>query len=422
MQLTPKTEQQESRLEAIANSFLKVRKQTEFLVHGLSAEDQCVQAMADTSPTKWHLAHTTWFFETFILKPYLPAYEEFNTNFNFLFNSCYEQIGKRHARNMRGLLTRPSIDEVYAYRSHIDNSMINYLENTPEQEKLSLLELGINHEQQHQELILTDIKYTLSYNLINPIYNPAKPWEATPSRDLQWLRFNGGLIEVGSNSDEFIFNCEGPARKVWVEPDELASRPITNAEFFNFIEDGGYRRPEFWLADGWSHCREMAWLAPLYWEQKDGDWHLFTMSGLRQVNPDTPVCHISYFEADAYARWAGCRLPTEAEWENTARTCHLSGNFLENEPFHPLPAQETGLSQGDGDVWEWTASAYTPYPGFKIATGAVGEYKRKFMSGQMILRGGSCGTPKSHIRPTYRNFFYPHDRWQYSGLRLAKDI
>ena len=402
------------------NSFLHVRNQTETLSNGLSAEDQCVQATAYTSPTKWHLAHTTWFFETFILKPELKHYEEFNPAFNFLFNSYYEQIGERHARDMRGLLTRPSIDEVYAYRSHINKSMLTYLHRDLDTDKLRLLELGLNHEQQHQELILTDIKYTLSCNPINPIYNAAEPWEASPNQEREWLRFDGGLMQIGTDGETFAFDCESPRHKKWLEPYKLASHPVTNLDYMEFIREGGYQKPELWLSDGWSECCNSKWKAPLYWEQEGDEWLLFTLSGLRPINPNTPVCHISYFEADAYARWAGCRLPTEAEWENAAQTCQISGNFLESRAYHPLPATEIGLNQMFGDVWEWTASPFVPYPGFKVAEGAVGEYNGKFMSGQMVLRGGSCATPQSHIRPTYRNFFYPPDRWQFSGLRLAK--
>jgi len=402
------------------NLFLHVRNQTEILSNGLSAEDQCVQATAYTSPTKWHLAHTTWFFETFILKPELKDYEEFNPDFNFLFNSYYEQIGERHARDMRGLLARPSIDEVYAYRSQIDKSMLTYLHRGLDDDKLGLLELGINHEQQHQELILTDIKYTLSCNPINPIYNAAKPWEVSPNHEREWIRFDGGLMQIGADGETFAFDCESPRHKTWLEPYKLASHPVTNLDYMEFIRDGGYQKPELWLLDGWSECCNSNWKAPLYWEQKGDEWVLFTLSGLRPINLNTPVCHISYFEADAYARWAGCRLPTEAEWENAAQTCQISGNFLESCAYHPLPSTKIGLNQMFGDVWEWTASPFIPYPGFKIAEGAVGEYNGKFMSGQMVLRGGSCATPQSHIRPTYRNFFYPPDRWQFSGLRLAK--
>ena len=402
-------------------SFNKIRSQTKLLAGRLSAEDQCVQSMPNASPTKWHLAHTTWFFETFILKNNSKEYCEYNADFNFLFNSYYEQIGERHARDSRGVLTRPSVKEVVNYRDYVDSEMKKYLERGLKEDELELVTLGLHHEQQHQELILTDVKHLLSCNPTNPAYFNSACRGATAFFDLEWIQLVGGLIDLGSDGDEFIFDCEGPSHKHWLEPYHLASRPITNGEYIEFINDGGYKRPELWLSDGWAAVKKLKWQSPLYWKNIDGTWSSFTLSGLEPIKYEAPVCHVSHFEADAYARWAGCRLPTEAEWENAAKAIKIEGNFVESEAYDPLPTSATGLSQLYGDVWEWTTSPYVPYPGFKTAEGAVGEYNGKFMSGQMVLRGGSCVTPQNHIRCTYRNFFYPQDRWQFSGFRLAKN-
>ena len=402
-------------------SFNKIRSQTRLLAERLSAEDQCVQSMPNASPTKWHLAHTTWFFETFILKNNSKEYREYNADFNFLFNSYYEQIGERHARDSRGVLTRPSVKEVVNYRDYVDSEMKKYLERGLKEDELELVTLGLHHEQQHQELILTDVKHLLSCNPTNPAYFNSACRGNTAFFDLDWIQLDGGLIDLGSDGDEFIFDCEGPSHKHWLEPYHLASRPITNGEYIEFINDGGYKRPELWLSDGWAAVKKLNWQSPLYWENIDGTWSSFTLSGLGPIKYEAPVCHVSHFEADAYARWAGCRLPTEAEWENAAKAIKIEGNFVESEAYDPLPTSATGLSQLYGDVWEWTTSPYVPYPGFKTAEGAVGEYNGKFMSGQMVLRGGSCVTPQNHIRCTYRNFFYPQDRWQFSGFRLAKN-
>ena len=402
-------------------SFNTIRSQTRLLAERLSAEDQCVQSMPNASPTKWHLAHTTWFFETFILKNNSKEYREYNADYNFLFNSYYEQIGERHARDSRGVLTRPSVKEVVNYRDYVDSEMKKYLERGLKEDELELVTLGLHHEQQHQELILTDVKHLLSCNPTNPAYFNSACRGNTAFFDLDWIQLDGGLIDLGSDGDEFIFDCEGPSHKHWLEPYHLASRPITNGEYIEFINDGGYKRPELWLSDGWAAVKKLNWQSPLYWENIDGTWSSFTLSGLGPIKYEAPVCHVSHFEADAYARWAGCRLPTEAEWENAAKAIKIEGNFVESEAYDPLPTSATGLSQLYGDVWEWTTSPYVPYPGFKTAEGAVGEYNGKFMSGQMVLRGGSCVTPQNHIRCTYRNFFYPQDRWQFSGFRLAKN-
>jgi dimethylhistidine N-methyltransferase len=409
----------------LAQLFETVRRRTMDLSEPLTAEDQCIQSMPDVSPTKWHLAHTTWFFETFILQPMAPGYEPFHPRYNYLFNSYYEQVGARHARPERGLLSRPSLDDIHAYRYHVDTAMAAFLsgDGIERPEVAELLELGCHHEQQHQELLLTDIKHVFSCNPLKPAYRPPRPRDASRSRTLDWVENPGGLVETGHGGDGFAFDCEGPRHRVWLEPFRLANRPVTNAEYLAFMEDGGYERPEFWLSEGWSTCNERGWQAPLYWQQADdGTWRIFTLAGLRPVDPDAPVCHVSFYEADAYARWAGKRLPTEAEWEVTAAPLTPAGNFAGSREYHPVPAMGEGLRQIYGDVWEWTASAYRPYHGFQPAQGAVGEYNGKFMSGQMVLRGGSCVTPEGHVRPTYRNFFYPPDRWQFSGIRLADDL
>ena len=408
--------------DRLTGLFETVRRRTLDLTEPLSAEDQCIQSMPDVSPSKWHLAHTTWFFETFILKPHARGYAEFHPDFSFLFNSYYEQVGPRHERPKRGLLSRPPHEDVLAYRAHVDEAMMAF-EGTGDADRpeiRELLELGCHHEQQHQELMLTDIKHVLSCNPLKPAYQPPRPRDASRTRTWDWIEHAGGLVEIGHDGEGFAFDCEGPRHKVWLEPFRLASRPVTNGEYLAFIEDGGYRRSELWLSDGWAACRANGWHAPLYWEPAaDGTWRIFTLAGLRPLDPDAPVCHVSFFEADAYARWAGKRLPTEAEWEVVAAPLTPAGNFAGAREYHPLPARGEGLRQIYGDVWEWTASPYQPYPGFQAAEGAVGEYNGKFMSGQMILRGGSCVTPEGHVRPTYRNFFYPPNRWQFSGIRLA---
>lgn len=406
----------------IARRFEDVRAQTLALTAPLSAEDQCIQSMPDASPTKWHLAHTTWFFETFVLKPRVDGYREFDPAYNYLFNSYYEQIGDRHARPERGMLTRPPLSDIHAFREHVDAAMHAYLGAAPETDVLDLIELGLHHEQQHQELLLTDIKHTLSRNPLFPAYRSPRPADATRNLEQNWIDHPGGLVEIGHDGAGFAFDCEGPRHKVWLEPFQIATHPVSNGDFIEFIEDGGYRTPALWLADGWAMCQEQDWQAPLYWHRSgDGEWRIFTLSGLRPVDPDAPVCHVSYYEAEAYARWAGARLATEAEWEVIAEPLAPEGHFAGAGIFHPMPSRKEGLTQMFGDVWEWTGSAYSPYPGFRAPEGAVGEYNGKFMSGQMVLRGGSCATPEGHIRTSYRNFFYPWARWQFSGIRLAQD-
>ncbi|MFN3653287.1 MAG: ergothioneine biosynthesis protein EgtB [Armatimonadota bacterium] len=404
--------------------YAAVRALSESLCEPLETEDYGLQAMPDASPPKWHLAHTTWFFETFLLRPYADGYTPFHPAFGFLFNSYYEALGARHPRPQRGLLSRPTVAEVYRYRAAVDERMLAFLERCPEpvwSETAPLLELGLNHEQQHQELLLTDTKYNLSVNPLRPAYRTIAPSPPSAAAPVTWTAFEGGLREIGFGGGGFAFDNEGPRHRVYVPPFRLASRLVTNGEYLAFMADGGYRRPELWLSEGWRAVTERGWEAPLYWERAGGDWQAYTLDGVQPLRPEEPVCHVSFFEADAFARWAGRRLPTEAEWELAAEGEPVAGNLLETGRLHPAPATGEGLSQLYGDAWEWTASPYRPYPGFRPAPGAVGEYNGKFMCSQMVLRGGSCATPPGHIRPTYRNFFPPDARWQFSGLRLAED-
>jgi ergothioneine biosynthesis protein EgtB len=409
----------------LARRYLDVRSTTDSLSSRLSAEDQTVQSMPDVSPTKWHRAHTTWFFETFLLKS-KPSYREFHPRFGYLFNSYYETIGERHPRAERGNLTRPSADDVSAYRRFVDDAMVELIHGIgPHQGPLSqLIELGLQHEQQHQELLLMDIKHVFSRNPLAPAYDASLPHVATTTATpLRWTSIDGGLVEIGTSDHEtFSFDNEAPRHKVWLESFRLANRLVTCGEWIDFIDDGGYRTPSLWLSDGWSAVDRDKWTSPLYWQRVDDAWQVFTLQGLRAVDPAEPVVHVSHYEADAFARWAGARLPTEAEWEHASSTFAppIHANFLSNCRLHPAPASDTyGMQQLFGDVWEWTASAYLPYPGFVPGEGAVGEYNGKFMSGQMVLRGGSCVTPDDHARATYRNFFYPSQRWMFAGVRLA---
>ena len=403
----------------LEDRFRRIRQASLALAAPLSAEDCAIQSMPDASPVKWHLAHTTWFFETFVLQPHVPGYRLFDPAYGYLFNSYYNAIGERHPRPERGMLSRPLLDEVLAYRRHVDEALLA-ASALPD----ALVELGLQHEQQHQELILTDVKHMLSRNPLKPVYQ--KQWPLTPirARAPKWVGFAGGLHAIGHAGAGFAFDNETPRHKVWLEEYELASHPVTHGDLLEFIADGGYRRPELWLSAGWDLVRARGWEAPEYWTRRDGGWHTFTLHGEVPVDPNTPICHVSFFEADAYARWAGARLPTEAEWELAARHAPVTGNFVESGALHPLALREDppagGLTQLFGDVWEWTRSDYAPYPGYRPAEGAVGEYNGKFMSGQYVLRGGSCATPGSHIRATYRNFFPPEARWQFSGMRLAR--
>jgi len=402
--------------------YLAVRRATETLTRPLTPEDQLAQSMPDASPTKWHLAHTTWFFETFLLIPGLADYRPFDPRFGYLFNSYYEAVGPRQPRPQRGLITRPSLDDVLAYRGHVDAGMTRLLAEGAG-EHAGLLELGLAHEEQHQELILMDILHLFAQSPLSPAYAPPRPLSplADPGPAAQ-AAFHGGLAEIGHAGGGFAFDNESPRHKVWLAPYRLADRLVTNGEWLQFMTAGGYERPEFWLSAGWEAVQAEGWRAPLYWGLEDGVWRTMTLTGRRPVDPHAPVVHVSFYEAEAYAAWAGARLPTEAEWEHAVRGLPVSGNFLDRARLEPAPAPEGGgLRQMFGDVWEWTRSAYSPYPGFHAAGGAVGEYNGKFMAGQFVLRGGACVTPSGHARATYRNFFAPHQRWMFSGVRLAWD-
>jgi len=403
---------------SLAQRFAEIRNTSMRITEGLSAEDQMLQSMPDASPSKWHLAHTTWFFETFILQPSSKGYKPYDPRFRILFNSYYKQLGAHPIRGTRGLMSRPTLSQVQAYREHVDHALLAYLEHA-DGEVLELIELGLNHEQQHQELLLTDIKHALWSNPLRPEFSAEMAVSSAPSA-MVWTEVEGGIHLIGHQGDGFAFDNECPQHEVLLQPFQIASRDVTNAEYLEFIEDGGYRRPELWLSAGWDTVNAQGWMAPLYWEQDDGEWWLFAHREMKRVDPAEPVCHISYFEADAYARWRGARLPSEQEWEIAAARIPSNGTFLENSIFHPQPAKGQGVQQMFGDVWQWTSSPYVAYPGFRPAAGLVGEYNGKFMCDQWVLRGGSCATPRSHIRATYRNFFPAHARWQFSGLRLAR--
>lgn len=391
----------------------------------LSPEDMTVQAHDDASPTKWHLAHTTWFFETFVLRPHAAGYCMFDEAFAYCFNSYYESEGARQPRSSRGLLSRPSCESVFAYRAHVDAALEALLAQDVGEDIARLIELGINHEQQHQELMLSDILALFAASPLRPAYRaPSSGRSTAPLEPLRYVRFPGGIRSVGHESDGFAWDNEHPFHSVLLQRYALADRLTSNGEWLEFIADGGYRRPLLWLADGWAMVRREAWQAPLYWEQRDGTWLQMTLEGLQPVDLAAPVCHVSYYEADAFARWAGRRLPTEFEWEVAARSVPFTGNTLGAKALRPLPCKpdpRSKVHQMAGDVWEWTASAYLPYPGFRAPEGALGEYNGKFMVSQHVLRGASFATPDGHSRPTYRNFFYPHQRWQFTGVRLASD-
>jgi ergothioneine biosynthesis protein EgtB len=428
----------QSRVERLRERFHQIRKFTNALCAGLEPEDCVVQSMPDVSPTKWHLAHTTWFFETFILKKFVPAYRPEIPEYAYLFNSYYNAAGDMHRRDLRGLISRPTLSQAQRYRASIDSHVDDLLSNPDESllaEVEPILVLGIHHEQQHQELLITDIKHVFAQNPLYPVFREPKTGgrsSATPgsqSSPLQFIDFEEGIVEIGHDGDGFAYDNEGPRHKALVPAFSLATRPVTNGEYIAFIEDNGYSRPEFWLSLGWMTVNEQSWNAPLYWTKRDGAWWNFTLSGLRRVDQSEPVTHVSYFEADAYANWAGARLPTEFEWERAAVDRPIEGNFVETELFHPVAVVSAvsadkagkGLYQMFGDVWEWTRSAYSPYPGYRAAPGALGEYNGKFMCNQYVLRGGSCATSRIHIRRTYRNFFQPEKRWQFTGIRLARD-
>jgi ergothioneine biosynthesis protein EgtB len=414
-----------ARADRAAEHFNAVRALTTALAAPLSDADATVQSMPDASPAKWHLAHGSWFFETFVLRDHVPGYQPFDAGWAYLFNSYYEAEGDRHARDRRGMLTRPSLDEVLAYRRHLDAAVEQALPHLPAAAQ-ALVELGCQHEQQHQELLLTDIQHLLAQNPLNPALWPAASAMPAPvPAPLRWVEGREGRVEIGHDGDGFAFDCEGPRHAVLLSPHALAHRCITNGEWAAFMADGGYAEPRHWLADGWAWVKANGIEAPLYWARGETGWTRFGLDGRHPVNPAAPVTHISLYEADAYASWAGARLPTEAEWESAAGGLDPdAGTFLDGAgAVRPRACEAAdGLSQMFGDVWEWTGSAYRPYPGFRTADGAVGEYNGKFMSGQFVLKGGSCATPRGHVRASYRNFFYPHQRWQFTGLRLAKDL
>jgi dimethylhistidine N-methyltransferase len=403
---------------SLLERFREVRAATEALAAPLSAEDQNLQSMADASPVKWHRAHTTWFFETFVLSK-LAGYRPFHPAYAYLFNSYYDAVGARHARPHRGLLSRPSVDEIAAYRRHVDDAMFDLLAGGADPDTAALVELGLNHEEQHQELLLTDLLHAFAQNPLQPAYSAFRAALCSNAAALQFDRFDGGVIEIGHAGESFAFDNEGPRHELLLQPFALASRLVTNGEWVEFMAAGGYRDPQHWLSDGWQCSASNGWTAPLYWEERDGQWQTMTLAGLQPLDSDAPVTHISFYEADAFARWRGKRLPTEAEWEHAAGTYNSrEGNFREAGFLRPVASDS---SQMFGDAWEWTASAYAAYPGYRAPSGAVGEYNGKFMVNQMVLRGGSCVTPRGHVRASYRNFFYPHQRWQFSGLRLAED-
>ena len=408
----------------LGRRYVAVRGQTEALAAPLSPEDCALQSMPDASPVKWHLAHTSWFFETFVLEP-RPGFRAFDPAFRVLFNSYYVGIGERHPRPERGLLSRPDLPTVLAYRAHVDAAMRALLMDDPDAGTEARIVLGLHHEQQHQELILTDLKHLFSRNPIAPVYRPGWPLATVRPRRAEWIAFDGGLDQFGHDGNGFAFDNELPRHRAFLAPNALASRPVTHGEFAAFVDDGGYRRPELWLSAGWDIVVARGWTAPLYWERDGTTWTTYTLHGRTPIDAHTPACHLSFFEADAYARWAGARLPTELEWERAARDVPVDGNLLESGALHPMPLDgdtPPGVpAQLFGDVWEWTRSDYGPYPGYAPAAGALGEYNGKFMAGQYVLRGGSCATPRSHVRPTYRNFFAPDARWQFSGVRLARD-
>jgi ergothioneine biosynthesis protein EgtB len=403
----------------------KARALSRAIAAPLSDADATIQPMPDASPAKWHLAHTTWFFETFVLRDHVAGYRPRDEQWAYLFNSYYDGEGERHARAKRGMLSRPSLSEIVDYRSRVDEALFAALGLLPPA-ALRLVELGLHHEQQHQELMLTDILATLAENPLLPAYRESEPDAPIGSAvTMSGGRGAVGLVEIGHDGQGFAFDCEQPRHRVFLPPHELADRLVTNGEWLRFMEEGGYSNPALWLSDGFAWVREQGVEAPLYWQWQDGRWLRFGLDGLHPVDRSEPVCHICYYEAEAFARWAGARLPTEAEWESAAAGLDpLSGNQLDQAgPVKPARASEhSGLRQMFGDAWEWTASAYLPYPGFRPAEGVVGEYNGKFMVNQFVLRGGSCATPRGHVRASYRNFFYPHQRWQFTGLRLARDL
>ena len=415
--------------EYFVEQYQSVRRFTEHLCEPLATEDYVIQSIPDVSPTKWHIAHVTWFWETFLLFPSLPGYQSLHPQYAYLFNSYYNTLGQRHCRPKRGLISRPTVKETYAYRRYVDEHVLDLVEKLDEGQLTALapiMTLGLHHEQQHQELMLTDIKHVFSCNPLCPSYVDRVPTGTSSVPPVAWVSFPEGVYWIGHAGEGFAFDNEGPRHRQFVQSFQLASRLVTNGEYLAFMEDGGYENPLLWLSEGWATVQQEEWKAPLYWEKRDGRWWMMTLSGLREVDPAEPVCHVSYFEADAYARWADARLPTEAEWEVAAHDVPVEGNFVESGLYHPAPlnAPSTNgkLAQMYGDVWQWTQSSYAPYPNFRPGPGAIGEYNGKFMCNQYVLRGGSCATSLSHTRSTYRNFFPANAQWQFMGIRLGKEV
>lgn len=412
--------------KTLADRYRSVRKFSENICAPLSTEDYIVQSMPDASPAKWHLAHISWFFETFVIKKFDAEYTSDFPYYDYLFNSYYVQAGERFNRSQRGMITRPNVDDVYAYRKAIDEKVIELIMHADDatlHEMAEVMEIGFNHEQQHQELMITDMKHMFSINPLNPEYVKKSFPEDRKAPELSFIPFEEGLYEIGHDGGSFCFDNETPRHRQFLESFELASRPVINREFMEFMEAGGYENQLLWLSDAWPVVQEEGWQAPMYWIKKNDEWYQKTLYGLKKVHPEDPVTHISYYEAEAYARWAGARLPREGEWEVACQNCRLEGHLVEDEIYQPIARQQdqgNGLHQMYGGVWEWTQSPYTPYPGYKPLEGALGEYNGKFMINQMVLRGGSCATSGTHIRSTYRNFFHPHLRWQFTGLRLAR--
>lgn len=410
--------------EHLLSLYNQVRAFSHHLVDPLEIEDFVIQPMESASPTKWHLAHTSWFFETFVLEKFDDSFKSLHPQYAYFFNSYYLQTGVPFTRAKRGLLSRPTVKEVFTYREYVDDQVRNFIEQCDDSvwEKASeVVEIGINHEQQHQELILTDLKYLLAQNPLLPTYKKTDKVDGSTPSDINWISFSKGIVEIGNEGNEFTYDNEHPKHSTYVQDFELADRLVTVGEYLQFMEDDGYKRSELWLDEGWSAVQAEIWEAPLYWFKKEGDWHIFTLSGVHPINNNEPVTHVSYYEADAFARWKGVRLPTEQEWEHACGAQAIEGNFVDNDLMHPVAASnKEGLKQMYGDAWEWTMSSYAPYPGYKPLPGALGEYNGKFMANQYVLRGGSCATSKSHIRKTYRNFFHADARWQFSGIRLAK--
>ena len=428
LKLTHESQSQSSADLFLSAHYRQVRQLSELICQPLEIEDYVVQSMPDASPIKWHLAHTAWFFETFVLVPCLKNYSIFNPKYDYILNSYYESLGDRVLASQRGTLSRPTVAEIYQYRAYVDEAMqslLTAMDGNPEIE--ALVTLAIHHEQQHQEFLFTNIKHIFGQNPLRPVYrsdlpkpNPSTVSGSRGNQSLQWLDYGAKLYDIGHEGNGFAFDNESPRHRVYLHDYQLASRLVTNGEYLEFIQAGGYDNPDYWLSEGWKTARSHRWQAPLYWEKVDGDWWLMTLGGMRPLDEHEPVCHVSFYEADAYARWANKRLPSEAEWEIAAAPAPIRGNLLERGLLHPAPSQgQDDPDQLFGDVWEWTTSTHQPYPGYRLEKGIIGEYNGKLMCNRLVLRGGSCITPADHIRPTYRNFYPPSTRWQFTGIRLA---